>query len=680
MPEASLWSRIVPAAAEPAQWTESRGTGLVDLYDVSVARGRIVLHGVDRAAALTLLPGYRHFVRNRVRRDQLDDVFVCSPEPLRRSECVRVEDDAVFILSPWHIDNAYHLHNDNLVAMFANLRHAGVRERPRRLCLFEGDPARNAQALQLWQLMAAMFDGHVASLSSLVNTPERVALRHVRWGGGPLMFYLRDPDATPFAGAALEFQRWALEHFGVPSRTRTVAREETPRVLMVQRTGQRRLAADAPVADALRAAGCAVRLLGDWAGVNGREIVSMAHDADILVGVHGAALAHMAYLPPKSLVAELRVDGLHPHVYAHMAPHFGHRHEPIDMRGVMTRDGLVITADEAARVASRIMDAWRDRHRRRALTVRTLGTGNWGNEVFWYMFGKTYSGRHGLEFQVDAWAGNTLIAANDPPLTRVLPDVHEKVVHGVHDTRIPHGPPLADVNVTGYFQYHTSYYAPDRGRIREWFRPAPAKEAVLGPAWQRLRTRGRTAVGIHIRRRDYGFSYFSRTPTRWYLEQLDRLWPTLDAPFLYVASDALEEVLPHFARFTPATAADLGPPFETHDFYRDFYALQHCEVLLIPNSTFSFSASMLNDRLQRAYRSHIPSRGFVPFDPWDSKPLDQTWDACVERYPWIAELWGPTTAWDRWTRSAEASARHYGGLALRVARKARVWFAQRPWR
>jgi hypothetical protein len=46
--------------------------------------------------------------------------------------------------------------------------------------------------------------------------------------------------------------------------------------------------------------------------------------------------------------------------------------------------------------------------------IRTLGTGKWGNEVFWYMFGKT-SRRHGLELQVAPWVGNALISAVDPP-------------------------------------------------------------------------------------------------------------------------------------------------------------------------------------------------------------------------------------------------------------------------
>jgi hypothetical protein len=208
-----------------------------------------------------------------------------------------------------------------------------------------------------------------------------------------------------------------------------------------------------------------------------------------------------------------------------------------------------------------------------------------------------------------------------------------------------------------------------------------------------VRQRGRTAVAIHIRRGDYGFAYFSRTPVSWYLHQLERIWPTLDRPFLYVASDALDDVLSPFARYSPVTADDVCRPLPAHDFYRDFYVLQHADVLLIPNSTFSFSAAMLNERLQAAYRSHVPSRGFVAFDPWNDKPLDQQWTAHVERYPWMPVLWRPTPAGRRWMLWARGHARQvakalrwlgqrvYPGTARRAAEAAaQARFTMQAWR
>jgi len=285
------------------------------------------------------------------------------------------------------------------------------------------------------------------------------------------------------------------------------------------------------------------------------------------------------------------------------------------------------------------------------IRVAHQGTGKLGNEFFWYVFGKTYARRHGLELEVSPWMGNALFGTNDPaPGADALPCIYEKSEHGVDDTIIPHAPPFANVSFVGYFQYHTAYYAPDREHICSLFAPRPEIAALVAPGWRRLRERGGTAVVIHLRRRDYGFLYHYRTPTKWYLDLLEKIWPGLDRPFLYVASDEIDAVIGDFARYAPASAADLAPPLPAHDFYRDFYALQHADVVLIPNSTFSFAAAMLNRGLQASYRSLLPGRRFVPFDPWNSKPLEQDWESYVERYPLLREIWKPTPAWRRWLK------------------------------
>jgi hypothetical protein len=285
------------------------------------------------------------------------------------------------------------------------------------------------------------------------------------------------------------------------------------------------------------------------------------------------------------------------------------------------------------------------------IRVPHQGTGKFGNEFFWYLFGKTYARRHGLKLEVNPWMGNGLFATDDPaPGADALPCIYEKSEHGVDDTVIPHAPPFGNVSFIGYFQYHTSYYAPDQEYLRGLFPPRPEIAAPVERGWKRLRERGRTAVVIHVRRRDYGFLYHYRTPTQWYLDLLARIWPQLDRPFLYVASDDLEAVIGDFARYAPVSAADLGPPLPAHDFYRDFHALRNADVLLIPNSTFSFAAALLNGGLQASYRSLLPARGFVPFDPWDSKPLEQGWEAHVERYPLLREIWKPMPGWKRWLK------------------------------
>ena len=665
-PPTALWQGVTDEAAR-----------LVDLYDVSFCRGRLVLHGVDPSEVPILrciLRPYRHFVNGVITQDRFDDVFELSPHPLRWSDCARIEKRCTFFLSPWHIDNAFHLHCDNLLASFANLRHANMLGAPRLLYLYEGDAARNAQAVQLWELMAALFDDAVEPYAALACDSRRIGFRHIRWGRGPLILYLRDIRETAYEGAAIDYRKWALRCLGIAERVPPVP-DATPRLLYMTRSDSRRIVNPELLVQAFAELGHDLHVFRDWDTVNTRDLVALAHDTDVLLGVHGAALAHMAYMPRGSVVVEL-MTGSHYDVpvFQHMSPHFGHRHIRIDVSGRSVGQGRVISRGEAAGVARRVLSEWQQRYRPRTITVRSLGTGNWGNEVFWYMFAKTYARRHGLQLQVNPWAGSELVGASDPPVQQHLVDLVEKTEHGLNDAIIPHSPPMADVNFVGLFQYHTSHYHPDRNYIRSVFRPHPRVAARIEPHWQALRKRGNTAVALHIRRNDYGFRYFYRAPTDWYLDLLECLWPQLERPFLYVASDDPDAVLGDFAKYDPASAADLGPPLPEHDFYRDFYVLQHSDVLAISNSTFSFSAAMLNSHLQCAYRPYLPSRRFVQFDPWDDIPVQQGLQFHVERYPWRPELWRPTPAWRRWAlwaRHHVQRQRRFTQLATRLLRRGR---------
>ncbi len=57
------------------------------------------------------------------------------------------------------------------------------------------------------------------------------------------------------------------------------------------------------------------------------------------------------------------------------------------------------------------------------------------------------------------------------------------------------------------------------------------------------------------------------------------------------------------------------------DFFPDLYFLTHCEVMLIPNSTFSFTAAMFSDTIHRIFRSDLPTQEFVEIDVWNEAPL-----------------------------------------------------------
>lgn len=267
------------------------------------------------------------------------------------------------------------------------------------------------------------------------------------------------------------------------------------------------------------------------------------------------------------------------------------------------------------------------------ISMSQLGRmGRFGNMIFQYMFLKTYCRRHGLDLQIPPWPGNRLFGTQDPPVTRKLTVLREKDKEDADEGVIPHThPPFINCDFRGWFQYHTSYYRPDRDYIRSLFQPVPQLAEALQTDWTDANPANRPLIGIHIRRGDYGKDrqgYFWRTPVRWFIEKLWELRarPELESSLVYIATEepVLVRRFLHFPQLSTNLfihSRQVVPTDLQH--YLDFWALTQCDYLLIPNSTFSFAAAMLNTRLQTAWRSVLSIQGWREFDPWNDKPLNQ---------------------------------------------------------
>jgi hypothetical protein len=276
------------------------------------------------------------------------------------------------------------------------------------------------------------------------------------------------------------------------------------------------------------------------------------------------------------------------------------------------------------------------------ITMSWLGRyGRFANQLFQYAFLRIYAQQHGLKYQMAPWVGEELFGLSPSPVTVALPPYHEIRPDG---NDMPYPPPIGRAacgrDFRGYAQHHTSFYAPHRKNICEWYRPTRHAMKRLGPAQERLWRQGRTRIGIHLRRGDYGQHAFYITPVEWYLRWLDHHWWTFDRPVLFVATED-KSLVDEFAEYAPQTTESLGLDLSSEpltaypylaldlekrepwqmDFYPDFYLLSRCEVILMPNSTFSFVAAMLNPRLKQAWRSHLPTQRFVQIDPWFAEPL-----------------------------------------------------------
>lgn len=264
------------------------------------------------------------------------------------------------------------------------------------------------------------------------------------------------------------------------------------------------------------------------------------------------------------------------------------------------------------------------------ITISELGgrLGRFSNAMLQYAFGAIYAEQYGCELQTPRWIGNDLFGLPHNPITQPpLPRWTELRDH-LAQAEPPKGDVVVNHDFFGYAQYRTSWYAPHKVQFRMLFVPEYRHEARLLTPWDRLEHEGDTRVGIHIRRGDYGcypHTPFYITPIRWYLAFLAKLWPTLNQPVLFVASED-RSLVDAFAEYNPQTTESLGIEMRTTphthynylaydlanptpwqmDFYPDFYFLSRCEVLIIPNSTYSFVAAMLNPCLEACYRSSLP--------------------------------------------------------------------------
>lgn len=282
------------------------------------------------------------------------------------------------------------------------------------------------------------------------------------------------------------------------------------------------------------------------------------------------------------------------------------------------------------------------------ITMNVLGgKGRWGNQVFEYAWLRTYAKRYGLDYECSPWVGQYLFGHADPPVTHNLPIVDERYLPTEREDHVyflaqsipPKGDELRGRDYNGYCQFPTSWYAEDQDFIRSLFQPTPELQAKLDGPVAELRKRGKTVIGLHMRRGDTGRLIFYLTPNQWYRKWLEKNWSRFEDPVLFIASETPQDFA-DFADYNPVTSADLvdlqlkpymiynylkydmdKPTPVSMDWFPDWYFLTQCNVLAIGNSTFSFSAAMIAEDLRELWRSRLSTQAFEKIDPWDSSVL-----------------------------------------------------------
>jgi len=289
------------------------------------------------------------------------------------------------------------------------------------------------------------------------------------------------------------------------------------------------------------------------------------------------------------------------------------------------------------------------------LTMSSLGQlGRFGNQLFQYAFLRICANKSGARVECPPWIGQTLFGHNDVPISQRLPPAIEcwevgenmfdlvpefilyiEKLAGARSYRV--GPEaleeeFVNVDLWGFFQVHTGFLRPHKEYFRSLFQPVSDLKSALEDGLNLLRSKGKTIVGIHVRRGDFITVPLARytlvVPSKWWCDWLDGVWGELESPVLFLCSDDLDSILPDFDKFCPVTSRDLDVKLPERmkdlniEFYIDFFMLSNCDVVGISNSSFSFLACMMNERAKMFVRPHRDfSTKFTVFDPWNSEPL-----------------------------------------------------------
>ncbi|MDH3281059.1 MAG: FkbM family methyltransferase, partial [Gammaproteobacteria bacterium] len=255
------------------------------------------------------------------------------------------------------------------------------------------------------------------------------------------------------------------------------------------------------------------------------------------------------------------------------------------------------------------------------IQMTSLGAnGRFGNQLLQYGFLKLYARRHGLVAETPEWIGRYVYGFDDPVPRESLPALDEQETDLFAAMRGLSSAAPRDVNLQGYFCGDTGRWGNVAEEFRALFKPVAAIRKRLDVALDRLRDRGSSLVAIHARRGDFGHGRFWIAPSAWYRAWLADLWPRLTRPVLYIATDD-PEVAGEFRDYGPVLGRELESNSDLPDYVLDHHILSHADHLAISNSSFSFSAAMLNASAKEFQRPDPNLLRMVPFDPWHAPVL-----------------------------------------------------------
>ena len=248
--------------------------------------------------------------------------------------------------------------------------------------------------------------------------------------------------------------------------------------------------------------------------------------------------------------------------------------------------------------------------------------GDFANQIFQYIFLLSFTAEYGGRFDNRNWMGeaffNVQIGSGALPDLPVLEEVYDTPQACPIERALPN---LFGHCLHGYFQNHQPLHAKHRALIQQHLSfkgDALGQDQAIEAA---LKHRSRPLVALHLRQGDFGTGIFFRTPNSWAQAALQQLQAQIGPFDLYIATNGGQDLRQAFEAHTPLFCEDLVAGLADAPFLADWQVLRRADVVLAANSSFSFTAAMLNETSPKALRPSLHAGGFIPFDPWADKAL-----------------------------------------------------------
>ncbi|MBF0452307.1 MAG: tetratricopeptide repeat protein [Candidatus Magnetomorum sp.] len=237
------------------------------------------------------------------------------------------------------------------------------------------------------------------------------------------------------------------------------------------------------------------------------------------------------------------------------------------------------------------------------ISMNDLGIrGRLGHQIQYYLGLKKYARKHNYCLEVSDWLGRYLFEGCDDPFVSDIYDTIDSTDPAfIRSTEDNCSPPKKKFNLRGSC-FHMPTTSEEKQHIQQLLKLRPFWRKKLEPCITRLKKHHKTLLTIHVRRGDFIKDGRYVPSNQVYLKWLEKIWPDLDQPVLYLSSDEAEKIQADYWKFNPFIGRDFGKIFCFDDFLTDFYVLSHSDIVVVAQSSFSRIAAMCNEKCSQFYR------------------------------------------------------------------------------